>query len=142
MAEPFVLEFPAEGLRWQIDPPVDPWGDAYVRSARVAIRADGLTAETTATVEGTGREDVAGFFAELAADWRGWTGERTWRDMEGRMAIEAWHDGRANVMIAVSIKRAWRPYAKDAWSARAVFRVEAGEQLSAVARDLSSLLGK
>jgi len=62
--------------------------------------------------------------------------------MEGEMAIDAWHDCRANVMVAVTIKRPWRPFAKDAWSARAVFTVEAGEQLSGVARDLASLLGK
>lgn len=93
-----------------------------------------------ATVEGTGERDLAGFFADLAADWRGWTGQRCWRAMEGEMAIEARHDGGANVMIAVTIKRPWRPYAEDAWSARAVFTLEAVEQLSAVARDLANLL--
>ncbi len=56
------------------------------------------------------------------------------------MAIEAWHDGRANVMIAVTIKRPWLTFAKDAWSARAVFTLEAGEQLTAVAREIASLL--
>ncbi len=44
------------------------------------------------------------------------------------MTIEARHDGRA--------------HAKDAWSARVVFTLDAGEQLTAVARDLASLLGE
>ena len=144
MAEPFVLDSP-DGLRWAIDPPVDPYGDGYVHTAHVELRADGLTAKTSATVDGIkdgSRQDLAEFFAELASDWRGWTGERKWRALEGEMAIEAWHDGRASVMIAVTIKRPWMTFAKDAWSARAVFMLEAGEQLSSVARDLASLLGK
>jgi hypothetical protein len=134
-----VLEYP-DGLRWQIDPPVDSYGDGYVHTARVEIQAAGLTAATSATVEGTGTRDLADFFADLAADWRGWTGVRRWRAMEDEMVIEARHDGRANVQVAVTIKRPWRPYAEDAWSAHAVFALEAGEQLSRVARDLATLL--
>jgi Family of unknown function (DUF6228) len=139
VAERFVLELP-DDLMWAIDPPVDPYADSYVHTANVEIRAHGLTAETTATVEGTGERDLADFFADLACDWRGWTGERSWRALEGEMAIEAWHDGRANVMITVTIKRPWMTFAKDAWSVRAVFTLEAGEQLSGVARDLATLL--
>jgi Family of unknown function (DUF6228) len=131
VAERFVLELP-DDLMWAIDPPVDPYGDSYVHMANVEIRAHGLTAETTATVEGTGERDLADFFADLACDWRGWTGERSWRALEGEMAIEAWHDGRANVMITVTIKPPWMTFAKDAWSVRAVFTLEAGEQLSGV----------
>ncbi len=137
----FVLEFP-DGLRWAIDTPADPYGDGYVHTAHVELRADGLAAETTTTVEGTGDRDLADFFADLAADWHGWTGERSWRALEGEMAIEAWHDGRANVMVAVTIKRPRMSFAKDAWSARAVFTLEAGEQLSGVARDLAILRAK
>lgn len=131
VAERFVLELP-DDLMWAIDPPVDPYGDSYVHTANVEIRAHGLTAETTATVEGTGERDLADFFADLACDWRGWTGELSWRALEGEMAIEAWHDGRANVMITVTIKRPWMTFAKDAWSVRAVFTLEAGEQRSGV----------
>jgi Family of unknown function (DUF6228) len=141
MAEPFTLELP-HGLKWVIDPPVDPYGDGYIRTARVEIRADGLTAETTATLHSAGDRHLAGFFEELAADWRGWAGERHWRTLEGEMAIQAWHDGRAHVMIAVTIKRPRLAYEKDAWSARAVFTLEAGEQLTAVAQGLASLLSE
>jgi hypothetical protein len=55
------------------------------------------------------------------------------------MAIEAWHDGRANVIVAVTLRRSEKAYADDAWSARVVFTVEAGEQLSTLTDDIASL---
>lgn len=58
------------------------------------------------------------------------------------MTIEASHDGRANVMIAVTVKRPQSTYASDAWSARVVFMLEAGEQMATVAWDLATLLGE
>lgn len=67
-------------------------------------------------------------------------GKRRWEALEQEMAIEAWHDGRANVMLAVTVRRPERTYADDAWSARVVFTVEAGEQFAVLARDITSLL--
>jgi hypothetical protein len=140
MAEPFVLEL-SDGLTWIVEPPTDPYGDGYVRKAHVELRADGLAAKTIATLHGHGVRDLASFFEDLATDWRGWAGKRDWRALEGEMAIEAWHDGLALVTIAVTVKRQWQPFADDAWSARVVFTLEAGEQLRATAQDLARLLG-
>ena len=67
---------------------------------------------------------------------------RRWAALEGEMAIEAWHDRRAHVVIAVTVRRPQLTHAKDAWSDRVVFTLEAGEQLTSVARDLASLLGR
>jgi hypothetical protein len=143
MAESFTLELPG-GVRWVIERPDDPYGDGdgdgdgYVRSARVSIRASGLEARTTATLSG-GPWNPAAFFAELAADWQGWAGERRWRALEGEMEIEASHTG-AHVLVAVTVERPDMTFAEDAWSARIVFALEAGEQLAGVARDLASVL--
>jgi hypothetical protein len=140
MAEAFRLHA-ADGCEWVVGPPVDPYGDGHVYSADVEIHADGLTARTTATLLARFEHvDLASFFAGLASDWRGWEGHRRWEALEQEMAIDAWHDGRANVMIAVTVRRSEAAYADDAWSARVVFTVEAGEQLSAVAVDIGSLL--
>jgi hypothetical protein len=88
MAEPFTLEL-AGGLQWSIDPPAEPH-DVCVRTARVSIRAPGLQAHTIATFS-DGPRDLALFFAELAADWRGWEGERHWRALEGELEVQASH---------------------------------------------------
>ena len=74
VAGSFALELPG-GLRWVIEPPADPCGDGYVRTAVVGIWAGGLEARTVATFS-DGPWNPARFFAELAADWRGWAGER------------------------------------------------------------------
>ena len=58
------------------------------------------------------------------------------------MEIEASHDGRGHVLVAVTIKRPDMTFAEDAWSARIVFALEAGEQLAEVARDLASALAQ
>jgi hypothetical protein len=138
MAESFALELPG-GLRWVIEPPADPDGDGYVRTALVGIQANGLEARTIVTFS-DGPWNPARFFAELAADWRGWAGERRWRALEGEMEIEASHDGRAHVLVAVTVRQADIAFARNAWSARIVFTLEAGEQLAGVARDLASVL--
>ena len=109
-----------------------------MRTAVVGIWAGGLQARTVVTFS-DGPWNPARFFAELAADWRGWAGERRWRALEGEMDIEASHDGRAHVLVAVTVKRAGMTFAPDAWSARIVFALEAGEQLAGVARDLASV---
>ena len=81
-AESFTLELP-DGLRRVIEPPVDPHGDGYAQTARVSIRANGLEARTIVTLfDGPGNPAV--FFAELAADWRGWTGKRSRRALRAR----------------------------------------------------------
>ena len=140
MAEPFRLRT-SDGCEWIMHPPVDPYGDGYVRTADVEIRADGVTARTTATlsVEPDGIE-LARFLAGLAADWRGWDGKRRWQAIEREMEIEAQHDGRAHVMLAVTVRRPERAYAGDAWSARIVFTVEAGEEFTTLAKEIITLL--
>jgi hypothetical protein len=125
----------ASGLEWSIDPP---HGDAYVRTARVSIRAPGLEAHTIATFS-DGPWDLALFFGQLAADWRGWEGERHWRALEGELEVQASHLG-ARVLIAVTVRRPDMTFANDAWEARIVLTLEPGEQLDRVARDLASAL--
>ena len=138
-AQAFTLDGP-DGLKWIIYPPVEPYADGYIRRSHVEIRTSGLVAQTTATLAGDGPSNLAEFFADLAANWRGWAGERRWRARQGEMEIEASHDGRRYVLIAVTVRRPQLTLAKDPWSARIVFTLEAGEQLTTVARHLASIL--
>jgi hypothetical protein len=130
VAEPFILGLPG-GLEWSIDPP---HGDVYVRTARVTIRAPGLEAHTIATFS-DGPWDLALFFAQLAADWHGWEGERHWKALEGELEVQATHRD-ARVLIAVTVRRPDMTFANDAWEARIVLTLEPGEQLDRAARDL------
>lgn len=138
MAQAFVLR-DGSGCEWSIGVPGDPYGDGIFLAAEVAVRADGLTASTSAILMGRD-QDLGRYFSGLAADWRGWQGVRRWEALEHQVELEASHDGRARVTLAVTIRRSRAAFAADAWSARVVIAIEAGEQLSTVASDLASLL--
>jgi len=82
-------------------------------------------------------QDLIAFVRSLADDWRGWSGARTWRSLDGDMLIDAHHDGRGHVSLGASLCH--RPMFSDAWSARVVVGLEAGEQLSRLVTDLHIL---
>jgi predicted oxidoreductase (fatty acid repression mutant protein) len=43
------------------------------------------------------------FFRSLAADWRGWEGERSWNSLERELDITALHDGKGLIACEVSL---------------------------------------
>nr|WP_243436611.1 DUF6228 family protein [Streptomyces sp. FH025] len=79
---------------------------------------------------------MADFLGRLAADFRGWDGERTWRT--NHLALRAVFRSGGHVALT------WRliPWTirEDAWEACVTTRLEAGEQLSALAADLREFL--
>ncbi|MEV1315516.1 DUF6228 family protein [Micromonospora arborensis] len=145
MEEPFVLRPLETSCSWVLHPPTDPYGDGYIWAVRSEISDEGMTAETSATMAGRWapeNESLGWFFQSLADDWRGWEGGREWRSLEGEMEIDAHHDGRGHVAVGVMLRRARQAYADDAWSARMVFMVEAGEEMTRLAADLRDFLGR
>jgi uncharacterized protein DUF6228 len=108
--------------------------DGYVHVLSVEL-TDGLAADGTGTFEGNEGQDVAGFLTALADDWCGWPGARRWASMEGDLAIAARHDGKGHVELTVTLRRDW----PDGWSACLVLTVEAGEELSTLARQAEHL---
>lgn len=142
MSEPFVLG-DADAKRWVIHPPRDPYGDGYVYKIAVELHDDGMTAATIADVDG-GVADLAmtlaGFVEGLAAEWRGWDGIRTWRSMGRELAVDARHDGRGQVSLGVRLRAGGLDRDDTAWSARTVFVLEAGEEMTRLAADLTHFL--
>jgi hypothetical protein len=108
-----------------IHAPQDPYGDGYVLTAATELHDDGLTAMTIAGIEGVIANRVVtlpSFMDGIAADWRGREGVRAWQSMESRLA-----GGHSEVGHA-------------AWSARAVFVLEAGKEMTRLAADLTHFL--
>jgi hypothetical protein len=110
---------------------------------RAEVHDEGLYAHTTVTIDGYpmgGEGDLVAFIVGLAEDWQGWPGSRVWHALEREMSIAAVHDGRGYVSLAVTLRRHRQPYAADAWSAKSVFTLEAGEEMRALASDIQGLL--
>ncbi|MBO4159562.1 DUF6228 family protein [Micromonospora antibiotica] len=143
MREPFVLRRPG-GARWVVHPPEDPYGDGYVFTVATELHEDGMTASTVAMIDGLcSSPDIVAlpvFLDSLAAGWEGWQGVRTWTSMERELCFDARHDGRGYVSLGVTLRPPGFDPDDTGWSARAVFVLEAGEEMTQVAADLSALL--
>jgi hypothetical protein len=131
MGEPFVWQGrSAGGPRWVVHPPEDRYGDGDVYTVETELSDDGMSAATVAVADG-----LRAFVRTLADDWRGWDGVRTWDSLEKELSLDARHDRRGYVSIGVTLRRTG-----GGWSARTVFVLEAGEQMSRFAADLGQLL--
>ncbi|MGC4851788.1 DUF6228 family protein [Micromonospora sp. DT15] len=142
MSEPFVLQGSGD-QRWLVHPPQDPYGDGYVYTVATELHALGMAASTVAKIDGIYaplETTLSGFVERLAADWEGWSGTRTWASMERELVIDARHDGRAHVSLSVTLRAPGPDLHGTAWSARAVFVLEAGEELTGFAGDLTHFL--
>ncbi|MEU7779500.1 DUF6228 family protein [Micromonospora parva] len=142
MSEPFVLERSGD-QRWLVHRPHDPYGDGYVYTIATELHELNMTASTVAKIDGlyaSPDTTLPGFVERLAADWEGWSGTRTWTSMERELVIDARHDGRGHVSLGVTLRAPGPDWDDTAWSARAVFVLEAGEELTRFAGDLTHFL--
>jgi hypothetical protein len=95
--------------------------------------------EATRRFYALGQTGLGGFFDDLAAQWRGWTGDKTWAALEGDVSIVASHDGLGTVSLLVSLRDepALRPEQPE-WQASPVLAVDAGG-LGRLAREAKRL---
>ena len=76
------------------------------------------------------------FLTGLAADWRGWEGERTWKSLESDVELTATHDGRGTVALVVTLRNdIFDVRSERGWSARALLSLDAGTALDHLARE-------
>ncbi|MEU4219411.1 DUF6228 family protein [Actinoplanes sp. NPDC026623] len=136
MSRPFVLG-DANGARWVLHPPQNPYRAGRVYTVAAELHENGMTAATIAKVDGV---TLPGFMAGLAADRQGWDGVRTWRSMEHELICDARHDGRGGVSLGVTLQAPGTGWGDTAWSARTVFALEGGEEMTRLAADLARFL--
>jgi uncharacterized protein DUF6228 len=67
---------------------------------------------------------LAEYFEQLAADWRGWAGERRWESLEGDVALVATHDGLGTVALIARLGT--EAFAIHRWTASAELLLDAG----------------
>lgn len=112
----------------------DPHGE--IRSVLVRLRMPGLNASLRVSAHyATAFDELARFLTELAADWRGWRGERTYESLEHDLQLTATHDG--HIQLAVQLQETSAP---DGWSAAGTVQLDPGEEMTRAALDVAALL--
>jgi hypothetical protein len=123
----------ADGLRFeQVQRAVDP----RFRSVVVRLRVPGLDASRRVWAHyATGFDELVAFFNGLAADWRGWQGERTYESLEHDLRLTAAHDGHVRLLVQLQ-----ETSGRDGWSATGVVQLDPGEEMTRAAGDVAALL--
>jgi hypothetical protein len=65
---------------------------------RVTLSGDAISA-TKVVYAYTDGPLLASFFASIAADWRGWNGERAWKALEGDFSVRATSDRLGHIRL-------------------------------------------
>jgi hypothetical protein len=111
--------------------------DEYIAEYLVLVSAEGLEVRSP-VVTSVGGDDLPGYIAGLAEDFRGWPGVRRWRSLEDQLRVEAtWNNG-GHVVLRFHV----RPSVYDAWQISVDITLEAGEQMKRLSQDLKAFLSK
>jgi hypothetical protein len=99
----------------------------------VAVKSPWFAGAAPATTFVNGSPSI--LFRAMAVEWKGWKQEKTWEDIEGRVAFEATSDSLGHISLATTLKGP----SYDSWL-RVVVKFEAG-QLDRMRDEIETLLG-
>ena len=111
--------------------------EGWLESFVVHIQEPGLSA--TARVENS--RAIQGpeiFFQDIAQDWRGWDGEKTWHSLDGELDLTATSDLRGHITIRVQLQPTAGP---EGWRVTSYAYAEAG-QLDSLSRRVAQFFGR
>lgn len=101
----------------------------------VTAEADGLQAHVGVELWVSDREHLPDFLDKLAADFRGWNGERAWKSND--LWLHATFHSRGRVSLTWTLRRSSPP---ESWHAAITTWQDAGEQMRALATDIRYFL--
>ncbi|MFI7870419.1 DUF6228 family protein [Streptomyces salinarius] len=104
----------------------------------VELRAPGLTARVDEVVAWIWDSDLTTFLKELAAEYRGWDGERSWQTNDRDLTVSAVFRSGGHIGLTWSLQP-W-PQAAGGWGASVTTWLEAGEQMTSLAADVRHFL--
>ena len=104
---------------------------ADAESFLVTLQGESLHAELR--VSGYLAPDLGQFFHELAAQWRGWEGERGWSSLEGEFELSATSDRTGHTTLQFKLRP---PLTGCEWRVAGALLLEAGN-LESVAQEVS-----
>jgi hypothetical protein len=123
----------ADGLQFE---QVQRGSKGEIWSVVVRLRVPGLDASHRVWTDyANSLDDLVAFFNGLAADWRGWQGERTYESLEHDLRLTAAHDGHFHLLVQLQ-----ETSGRDEWSATGVVQLDPGEEMTRAAADVAALL--
>jgi hypothetical protein len=126
------------GVRLELVPTSRPYADNEATPAWDArLIGRGLSASRTCAEAGWQPQSLWRFLAELATDWRGWDGDRTWQSEEGELRLTAVHNKTNTVTVTAELEDGAPPR----WKLTAELQLDPGvlQTLAAEAKRLSEL---
>jgi Family of unknown function (DUF6228) len=72
---------------------------------------------------GSDTPTLAALFAEMAGQWKGWPGSKTWTSVEEQLSLSCSHDGLGHVRIVVELRPSLY---ETSWVARGVLVLDTG----------------
>lgn len=115
--------------------------EGEARGLKATINDLSVTAELQGLRASKDVHDIDGwsallsFFEELALNWRGWDGDKTFDSLEGDFQLSAKHDG--HVRLSFELTQFERP---TTWAAKGELTLDPGEELTAAVEALRELL--
>ena len=111
-------------------------GSHISESFLVEIKCHGLRAEARASSYMAA--DLGEFFASMAKDWNGWSGQRSWGTLEGEFQLTASADSLGHISLGYVL----RPQNTDfSWELKGTLELESG-QLEAISQEVKSAWGQ
>lgn len=111
--------------------------EGWLESFVVRIEEPGLSA--AARIENSGViQGPETFFQDIAQNWRGWEGEKTWYALEGELELTATSDSLGHITIHVQLRPTAGP---EGWRVISYAYAEAG-QLDSLSRRATQFFGR
>ena len=111
--------------------------DEHETGFAVDLHADGLHAHLGDVIVAVwDPQDLSDFMDRLAAEFRGWSGSRTWTT--SHLTLTATFHSRGHVELRWTL-RPWIP-GQDSWQASVATWIEGGQQMTDLAADIRAFL--
>ena len=109
---------------------------------RVTFKAEGLAASAVVSelYDNTGFPALVRYFERLAADYRGWDGNREWAGSEGNLRLSASHDRLSRITLVVALDKYAGGDPEDDWRVVTPMLLEPGTALDRAAASLKRFL--
>lgn len=123
MVDELIIKSSRSAGKLKLSEPKPPGSSHPVEYLRVSLE-DREIAASTARVYIYEPYHLAAFFADLAAQWKGWAGEKEWHSVEDDFALSCTSDGLGHAALRVTLKSGLY---EDDWCVQAVIHVDAGQ---------------